>query len=60
MTDRELDAYIDAVSRALDLTVVENWKPGIRTDLAMSLEFGRLADEFSLEDESEQAGVFEA
>jgi Protein of unknown function (DUF4089) len=55
-----LDEYIDAVSKALALPVMEAWKPAVRTNLEVSLRLARLVDEFSLSDEAEPASVFAA
>jgi len=35
-----LDAYIDAVSKALALPVEEAWKPAVRANLEVSLRLG--------------------
>jgi len=55
-----LDAYIDAVSKALALPVEDAWKPAVRANLEVSLRLARLVDEFTLPDESEPASVFAA
>jgi hypothetical protein len=55
-----LDDYIDAVSKALGLPVDDAWRPAIRANLAVSLNLGRLVDEFALSDEAEPASVFAA
>jgi hypothetical protein len=55
-----LDEYIDAVSKALALPVMEAWKPAVRTNLEVSLRLARLVDEFPLSDEAEPASVFAA
>jgi len=55
-----LNAYIDAVSKALALPVEDAWKPAVRANLEVSLRLARLVDEFTLPDESEPASVFAA
>ncbi len=55
-----LDDYIDAVSKALALTVEDAWKPSVRANLDVSLRLARLVDEFQLPDETEPASVFAA
>ncbi|MBY0381381.1 MAG: DUF4089 domain-containing protein [Xanthobacteraceae bacterium] len=60
MNDTELDAYIDASSPVLGLTIEEAWKPAVRANLKVSLNFARQVDEFTLPDESEPAHVYTA
>ena len=61
MTSSEnLDAYIDAVAKALGLPVEDAWKPAVHANLAVSLRLARLVDEFPLADETEPASVFAA
>jgi hypothetical protein len=55
-----LDAYIDAVAKALALPIEESWKPMVRANLDVSLRLARLVDEFALPDETEPASVFTA
>src|SRR6202171_1534369 len=55
-----LDAYIDAVAKALALPVEDAWKPAVRANLEVSLRLARLVDEFALPDEPEPASVFAA
>ena len=55
-----LDAYIDAVTKALGLPVEESWRPAVRANLEVSLRLAKLVDEFSLPDETEPASVFSA
>jgi len=59
MSDK-LDDYIDAVSAALSLPVDPAWKPGVRTNLEVSLRMARLVDELPLPDESEPAPIYVA
>jgi hypothetical protein len=55
-----LDAYIDAVGKALALPIEEAWKPAVKANLDVSLRLARLVDEFVLPDEAEPASVFAA
>jgi hypothetical protein len=55
-----LDDYIDAVSKALGLSVEDGWKPMVKANLEVSLRLARLVDEFVLPDETEPASVFTA
>jgi hypothetical protein len=55
-----LDSYIEAVAKALALTVEDAWKPAVHANLAVSLRLARLVDEFPLPDETEPASVFTA
>ncbi|HXQ09281.1 MAG TPA: DUF4089 domain-containing protein [Bradyrhizobium sp.] len=55
-----LDAYIDAVGKALALPIEEAWKPAVKANLEVSLRLARLVDEFALPDETEPASVFAA
>ena len=55
-----LDAYIDAVAKALALPIEESWRPAVRANLEVSLRLARLVDEFPLPDETEPASVFAA
>jgi hypothetical protein len=56
----DLDDYIDAVSKALGLSIDDAWKPAVRANLEVSLKIARLVDEFPLPDETEPASVFAA
>jgi hypothetical protein len=60
MTTDPLDDYIDAVSKALGLSIADGWKPGVRANLEISLRLAGLVDEFALPDETEPASVFAA
>jgi Protein of unknown function (DUF4089) len=56
----DLDDYIDALSKALGLSIDDAWKPAVRANLEVSLRIARLVDEFPLPDETEPASVFAA
>jgi hypothetical protein len=60
MTADPLDDYIDAVSKALGLSIADAWKPAVRSNLEISLKLAALVDEFALPDETEPANVFAA
>ena len=60
MSADSLDNYIDAVAKALALSVEDTWKPAVRANLEVSLRLARLVDEFPLPDETEPASVFAA
>jgi len=60
MKDSELDAYIDASSSVLGFTIEDTWRPAVRANLKVSLDFARQIDEFILPDESEPANVYSA
>jgi len=60
MAADSLDDYIDAVSKALMLSIDDTWKPAVRANLEVSLKLARLVDEFALPDEAESASVFAA
>jgi hypothetical protein len=60
MAVNPLDAYIDAVGKAMALPIEEAWKPTVKANLEVSLRLARLVDEFVLPDEAEPASVFAA
>jgi hypothetical protein len=60
MSADSLDHYIDAVAKALALSVHEAWKPAVKANLEVSLRLAGLVDEFVLPDETEPASVFTA
>ncbi|QWG23916.1 DUF4089 domain-containing protein [Bradyrhizobium sediminis] len=60
MTADPLDAYMDAVAKALALPVDDAWRPAVKANLEVSLRLARLVDEFPLPDEIEPASVFAA
>jgi Protein of unknown function (DUF4089) len=55
-----LDDHIDAVARALGLSVEDAWRPAVRANLEVSLRLAKLVDEFELPDDTEPASVFTA
>ncbi|WP_407157775.1 DUF4089 domain-containing protein [Bradyrhizobium sp. STM 3557] len=57
-SDDDLNDYIDAVGRALGLTIEDAWRPAIRANLEVSLRLAKLVDDYKLPDQSEPASVF--
>jgi Protein of unknown function (DUF4089) len=60
MTPTELDAFIAASARALELPVDPAWYPMIRANLEVTLRLAALVGEFKLSDLAEPAPVFRA
>jgi hypothetical protein len=60
MTDAELDAYIDASSVVLGLTIAPEWRAAVRANLAITFRLGSVVGEVELPDEAEPAPVFMA
>lgn len=55
-----LDDHIDAVAKALSLSVDSAWKPAVRANLDVTLKMARMVQEFPLPDEIEPASIYEA
>jgi hypothetical protein len=55
-----LDDLIDAAARALQLPIEPEWKPAVKSNLAVTLRHGQHVAEFELPDEAEPAPVFVA
>jgi hypothetical protein len=55
-----LDDYIDAVAKALSLSVDAAWKLAVRANLDVTLKMARMVQEFPLPDETESASIYEA
>ena len=61
MTDpADLDAYIDAGTALLGISVRPEWRDAVRQHLAISFDLGRVVLEFPLPDEADPAPVFAA
>ena len=60
MTDADLDAFIDASSVVLGLTIAPEWRVAVRANLAITFRLGSVVEEFELPDEAEPAPVFMA
>ena len=55
-----VDDLIDAAAAALALPIEPEWKPGIKSNLQVTLRIAAIVAEFELPDEAEPAPVFEA
>jgi 1-carboxybiuret hydrolase subunit AtzG-like protein len=55
-----VDDLIDAAAVALALPIEPEWKPGIKSNLQVTLRVAATVAEFELPDEAEPAPVFEA
>jgi hypothetical protein len=60
MTEADLDAFIDASSVVLGLTIAPEWRAAVRTNLAITFRLAAVVEEFELPDEAEPAPVFMA
>ena len=56
----DLDQYIEAASKALELPIEPEWLPAIKANLAVTLRLGNEVASFPLPNEAEPASVFEA
>jgi hypothetical protein len=55
-----LDDFIDAAVQLLALPVEPDWRPGIKTNLEVTLRFAAQVAELDLPDDAEPAAVFTA
>jgi len=53
-----LDDLIDSAARVLDLPIDPDWRPAVKTNLAVTLRLGQEVAAFKLPDEAEPAPVF--
>jgi hypothetical protein len=60
MSEADLDAFIDASSVVLGLTIAPGWRAAVRANLAITFRLGAVVEEFELPDEAEPAPVFTA
>lgn len=60
MPDSDLDAYIDAAAKALELPLDPAWKPEVRANLAVTLRLAAFVAAFDLPDDAEPAPVYGA
>ena len=60
MTDHELDAWMEAGTRALDLPLRPEWRDSVRLHLATALRLADMVAAFGLPDEIDPAPVFRA
>lgn len=56
----DIDAYIDAIASALDLTIDPAWRPAIKANVEFTMAMARLVDDFKLSDVSEAAPIYVA
>ena len=56
----DLDAFIAAAAKALDLPVRKAWLPAIKANLQVTLQLGSVITAFELPDDAERAPVFRA
>jgi hypothetical protein len=56
----QLDMFVDAAARALDLAVEPAWKPAIKANLEVTLRLAALFADFPLPDDAEPAPIFVA
>ena len=59
-TGDELDAYIEAASKLLDLPLAPDWQAAVRANLEVTLAHARNVLALPLPDEAEPAFVFGA
>jgi hypothetical protein len=57
---RNLDAFIEAGTKLLGLTIRAEWREPIRLHLSVSLAHARTVGEFPLPDDTDPASVFTA
>jgi hypothetical protein len=55
-----VDDLVDAAAAALALPIEPEWKPGIRSNLQVTLRLAAMVAELELPDAAEPASVFEA
>jgi hypothetical protein len=58
--NENLDQFIEAAAKALDLPIEPAWLPTIKANLEVTLRLGKEVASFPLPDEAEPASVFEA
>ena len=56
----QLDAFIAAAARVLDLPAQKAWLPAIKANLRVTLQHAAAVTEFELPDDAEPAPVFRA
>jgi hypothetical protein len=60
MSDDDIDAFIEAGCRLLDIPVRDAWRGAIRLHLAVSLDHAGYVATFDLPEDAEPAPVFTA
>jgi len=56
----DMDAFIEALARAVELPLDPTWKPAVRENLKVIFAHASKVSEFPLPDEAEPAPVFRA
>jgi hypothetical protein len=59
-SDDELDRYIDAAAKMLNLSLETEWVPAVRDNLAVTLRLAATVQDFPLPDDVDPAPVFTA
>ena len=54
------DSDLDMLAASLGITLLPDWRPGVRANYAVSLHMAALVAEFQLDDEADLAPVFRA
>jgi hypothetical protein len=57
---RPLDAFIDAASAVLGLTIEAAWRPAVAANLRVTFEHAASVEAFALPDDAEPAPIFKA
>jgi 1-carboxybiuret hydrolase subunit AtzG-like protein len=60
MTDAELEAWLVASARLLDITVAPEWRDAVLLHLRITCDMAQRIMDFPLADEAEPAPVFRA
>ena len=55
-----LDAFIDAASAVLGLTIADAWRPAVAANLRVTIEHAAAVEAFALPDDAEPAPIFKA
>ena len=56
----QLDEFIAAAARALEIPLDPEWKPAVKSNLDVTLKHAAVAAEFELPDDAEPAPIFKA
>jgi hypothetical protein len=60
MTDKELEQWMEAGARLLDLPLKPEWRDSVRLHLAATLQLAERVMAFELPDEIDPAAIFRA
>ena len=55
-----LDEFIAAAARGLEIPLDPEWKPAVKSNLAVTLKHAAVVAEFDLPDDAEPAPIFKA